>query len=169
MEMSIAVMTSSVSLEKASTSKVSSSRRNFRRLIEARLQEESSSDMYSEHGLEAEIRPVSGLVCQSWMVPSYWIPGTALSQADRAIRLNRCVESTVATTSPVVREVRPNSEPVSTARMNASETRTELFAFWYWTLNMSEPPRSTSNPASRRARIFCSSRDLVSTNSSMSG
>src|SRR5699024_9854542 len=77
--------------------------------------------------------------------------------------------STVATTSPVVREVRPNSEPVSTARMNASETRTELFAFWYWTLNMSEPPRSTSNPASRRARILCSSRDFVSTNYSMSG
>src|SRR5690606_225534 len=64
---------------------------------------------------------------------------------------------------------RPKSEPLSTARMNASETRTELLAFWYWTLNMSAPPRSTSKPASRSARILCSSRALVSMNSSMSG
>src|SRR5699024_11934951 len=124
---------------------LSASRRTFRRLIEARLQEESSNDMYSEQGLDAEIRPVSGVVCQSWMVPSYCTPGSAHSQAAWAIRLNSSSASTVATTSPVVREVRPNSEPVSTARMNASETRTELLAFWYWTLNMSEPPRSPSN------------------------
>ena len=53
--------------------------------------------------------------------------------------------------------------------MNSSETRTELLAFWYWTLTMSAPPRSMSNPASRRARILSSSRALVTTNSSMSG
>ena len=53
--------------------------------------------------------------------------------------------------------------------MNSSETRTELLAFWYWTLKMSSPPRSTSKPASRRARILSSSRALVSMNSSMSG
>ena len=59
--------------------------------------------------------------------------------------------------------------PSSTARMNASLTRTELLAFWYWTLVMSWPPRSMSKPASRSARILFSSRALVSTNSSMSG
>src|SRR3954466_3969847 len=53
--------------------------------------------------------------------------------------------------------------------MNSSLTRTELFAFWYWTETMSEPPRSMSKPASRSARILSSSRDLVSTNSTMSG
>ena len=53
--------------------------------------------------------------------------------------------------------------------MNSSETRTELFAFWYWTLAMSLPPRSMSKPASRRTRTFSSSRALVSTNSSTSG
>jgi len=53
--------------------------------------------------------------------------------------------------------------------MNSSDTRTELLAFWYWTLTMSLPPRSMSNPASRRARILSSSRALVSMNSAMSG
>src|SRR5947209_6489453 len=53
--------------------------------------------------------------------------------------------------------------------MNSSLARTELFAFWYWTETMSEPPRSMSKPASRSARILFSSRALVSTNSTMSG
>src|SRR3954449_4574521 len=53
--------------------------------------------------------------------------------------------------------------------MNSSVTRTELFAFWYCTDVMSLPPRSMSKPASRSTRIFRSSLDLVSTNSSMSG
>src|SRR5687768_11446685 len=53
--------------------------------------------------------------------------------------------------------------------MNSSETRIELFAFWYCTLTMSAPPRSMSNPASRSARILFSSRALVSMNSSTSG
>src|SRR6188472_4623673 len=53
--------------------------------------------------------------------------------------------------------------------MNSSVTRTELLAFWYCTETMSRPPRSMSNPASRRARILSSSRAFVSTNSSMSG
>src|SRR5699024_5343539 len=53
--------------------------------------------------------------------------------------------------------------------MNSSLTRTELFAFWYCTDVMSEPPKSMSNPASRSTRIFSSSRALVSMNSSTSG
>src|SRR5687767_5078811 len=72
-------------------------------------------------------------------------------------------------TSPVPRERRPNPVPSSTARMNSSETRTELLAFWYCTEVMSVPPRSMSKPASRSARILSSSRALVCTNSSMSG
>src|ERR671916_1032225 len=81
----------------------------------------------------------------------------------------RVLASTVSMTEPSWRARRPNSVPSSTARMNSSETRTELLAFWYWTLVMSLPPRSMSYPASRRARILFSSRALVSMNSSMSG
>ena len=71
MEMSIAVMITSTAFANSSPSKVLSSLRNFSRLSEARLHEELSSDMYSEHGLDAVIRPVSGLVCQSLIVSSY--------------------------------------------------------------------------------------------------
>src|SRR6478752_1467325 len=167
--MSIAVMTNSTAFSNSSASKVSSSRRNFSRFRLARLQEELSRLMYSEQGFDAVIRPVSGLVCQSLMVSSYWIPGSAQPHAACAILPNSSRASTVEMTDPSVRARRANSRPSSTARMNSSETRTELLAFWYWTLVMSLPPRSMSYPASRSARILFSSRDLVSMNSSMSG
>src|SRR5919112_463803 len=169
MEMSIAVMTSSTTLANVSPSNDPSSARNFRRFSEARLHEELSSDMYSEQGLDAVMRPVSGFVCQSLMVSSYWMPGSAHRQAASAILRNSSAASTVSMTSPEVRARRPNSRFASTARMNSSFTRTELLAFWYCTLVMSWPPRSMSNPASRSTRIFSSSRAFVSTNSSMSG
>src|SRR6059058_2039377 len=167
--MSIAVMTSSTALTKPLVSNVPSSLRNFSRFSDARLQELLSRLMYSEHGLDAVIRPVSGLVCQSLIVSSYWMPGSAHSHAAVASLVQSAFASTVSMTSPVARAFRPNSVPFSTARMNSSVTRTELFAFWYWTLSMSLPPRSMSKPASRSARILSSSRALVSMNSSMSG
>src|SRR3954470_12155897 len=169
MEMSIAVMTSSTALTKVLASNVPSSLRNFIRFNDARLHELLSRLMYSEHGLDALIRPVSGLVCQSLIVSSYWMPGSAHSQAAWVTLRNRSLASTVSMTEPSMRARRPNLVPSSTARMNSSETRTELLAFWYWTLVMSLPPRSMSYPASRSARILFSSRALVSTNSSMSG
>src|SRR3954464_9833575 len=169
MEMSIAVMTSSTALTKFLLSNVPSLFRNFMRFSDARLHELLSRLMYSEHGLDALIRPVSGLVCQSLIVSSYWMPGSAHSQAAWATLRNRSLASTVEMTEPSWRARRPNSVPSSTARMNSSETRTELLAFWYWTLVMSLPPRSMSYPASRSARILSSSRALVSMNSSMSG
>src|SRR5918997_537363 len=167
-EMSIAVMISSTAFSNFSASNVSSARRNFNRLRLARLQEELSSDMYSEQGLDAVIRPVSGLVCQSLMVSSYWMPGSAHSQAALAILPNSSRASTGHVCS-LCRARSENSLPSSTARMNSSVTRTELLAFWYWTEVMSLPPRSMSKPASRSARIFSSSRALRSTNSTMSG
>src|SRR6266550_4249625 len=169
MEMSIAVMTSSTSLAKRSASKVSSSRRNLSKFMPARLHEELSKWTYSEHGLLAVIRPDSGQVCQSLMVSSYWIPGSAHSHAACAILWNNALASVFSTTSPVVRASRSNWAPDSTARMNSSDTRTELLAFWYWTLVMSLPPRSMSYPASRRPRILSSSRALVWMNSATSG
>src|ERR1700710_76835 len=168
-EMSIAVMMNSTALANSGASKVSSSLRNFSRFRLARLHEELSRLMYSEHGLDAVIRPVSGLVCQSLMVSSYWMPGSAQAQAALAILVNSSAASTVSMTLPSMRALSPNSPFASTARMNSSVTRTELLAFWYWTLVMSCPPRSMSKPASRSTRILSSSRALVSTNSSMSG
>src|SRR5215831_8417459 len=103
------------------------------------------------------------------MVSSYWIPGSAHSQAAWAILRNRSLASTVSTVSPVRLAARSKVSPASTARMNSSETRTELLAFWYWTLVMSWPPRSMSYPASRRTRILSSSRALVWMNSPTSG
>src|SRR5690242_8643464 len=167
--MSIAVMTSSATFWKVTASNVSSSLRNLSRFSDARLHELLSSDMYSEHGLDAVMRPVSGLVCQSLMVSSYCRPGSAHSQAAFAILVNSSRASTVSITSWVLRARSPNDVPSSTARMNSSLTRTELLAFWYCTEVMSAPPRSMSKPASRSARILSSSRALVATNSSMSG
>src|SRR6266436_5477175 len=169
MEISIAVMISSVSCPNFSASNVSSACRNFSRLMLARLHEELSRWTYSLHGLLAVIRPDSGHVCQSLMVLSYWMPGSAHSQAACAIFRNKVLASTRSIGSPVLRAARSKDWPDSTARMNSSETRTELLAFWYWTLAMSLPPRSMSKPPSRRTRILSSSRALVSMNSSMSG
>src|SRR3954468_5861099 len=168
-EMSMAVMTSSTAFTKFLVSNVPSFFRNFMRFSDARLQELLSRLMYSEHVLDALMRPVSGLVCQSLIVSSYWMPGSAHSHAAWVTLLNSVLASTVSMTEPSMRARRPNSAPSSTARMNSSETRTELLAFWYWTLVMSLPPRSMSYPASRSARILSSSRALVSMNSSMSG
>src|SRR5581483_4255559 len=168
-EISIAVMISCVTFANRAASKVSSSRRNLSRLMLARLQEELSRWTYSLHGLLALIRPDSGQVCQSLMVPSYWMPGSAHSQAAWAMLRISVRASIRSTTSPVSRASRSNSLPSSTARMNSSETRTELLAFWYWTLTMSWPPRSISKPASRRARTLSSSRALVLMNSATSG
>src|SRR6478752_6700871 len=168
-EMSIAVMISSTHFWKRAALNWPSEPRKVRRFSEARLQELLSRCMYSEQGLDAEIRPDSGQVCQSLIVPSYCIPGSAHSQAACAMVRNSLRASTVSMTSPVMRARSPNWASDSTARMNSSVTRTELLAFWYCTDVMSEPPRSMSNPASRRARILFSSLALVSTNSMMSG
>src|ERR1044071_906438 len=97
------------------------------------------------------------------------MPGSAHSHAAWVTLRNSVLASIVSITEPSWRARRPKSVPSSTARMNSSETRTELLAFWYWTLVMSLPPRSMSYPASRSARILSSSFALVSTNSTMSG
>src|SRR3954468_9177016 len=167
--MSIAVMMSSTHLANSGASNVSSSFRNLSRLSDARLHELLSRLMYSEHGLDAVIRPVSGLVCQSLMWSSYWMPGSAQAHAAWASERNSCLASTVSMTRPSRRPSRSNVPPLSTARMNSPLTRTELLAFWYCTETMSSPPRSMSKPASRSARILFSSLALVSMNSATSG
>src|SRR3954463_6280063 len=141
-EMSIAVMTNSTALTKFFVSNVPSSLRNFIRFKEARLHELLSRLMYSEHGLDALIRPVSGLVCQSLIVSSYWMPGSAHSHAAWVALLNRVLASTVSITDPSMRARSPNSAPSSTARMNSSETRAGVLAVWDWAPGESLAPRA---------------------------
>src|SRR5690625_6472050 len=50
--------------------------------------------MYSEHGFDAVMRPDSGDVCQSLIVSSYWIPGSAQAQAASANLRNRSLAGT---------------------------------------------------------------------------
>src|SRR6185369_17005157 len=139
------------------------------RFSEARLQAESSIDMYSEHGFDALIRPVFGSVCHALMVVSYCTPGSAQRQAASAICRSSSRAFIVSTTLPSVRAVRFQSASASAACMNESETRTELFAFWYWIDDQSGESRDMSYPAASSTRAFCSSCALHQMNSSMSG
>ncbi len=159
----------STACSNSSASNDPSSRRNFIRLSEARLQAESSTCMYSLQGLEALIRPDSGQVCQRLMIVSYWTPGSAQRQAASAIWFISSRASRVLTASPVVRAVRLQSSPASTASMKSSVTRTELLAFWYWIEVKPSPSIDMSKPASRRAAAFSSSLALHQTKCSMSG
>ena len=88
--------------------------------------------MYSQHGFDALIRPVFGSVCQLLIVVSYWTPGSAQRHAASAMSCSSFRAFIVSTTEPSVRAVRFQSPSFATACMNESETRTELFAFWYW-------------------------------------
>src|ERR671930_2272751 len=140
------------------------------RLIEARLNAESSTCMYSEHGFDALIRPEFGDVCHWLIVVSYWTPGSAQRHAASAIS---CISSRAGmgspTGSPVVRAMRCQSSSFSTARMNSSVTRTELLAFWYWIDRKPSPSIDMSKPASRSAAALSSSLALHQMNSRMSG
>ncbi len=88
--------------------------------------------MYSEHGFDALMRPEFGSVCHELIVVSYCTPGSAQRHAASAMSWRSFRAFSVSTTEPSVRAVRFQSPSASTAAMNASETRTELFAFWYW-------------------------------------
>src|ERR671922_452339 len=149
----------------ASTSSSPSSRRNFIRFSEARLQALSSIDMYSEHGFEALIRDVFGSVCQLLIVVSYWTPGSAHCQAASAMSRSSLRALTVSTTVPSVRAVRFQSVSASTASMKASVTRTELFAFWYWIDAQSVELSDMSQPSDSRSRALRSSLALHQMNS----
>src|SRR5687768_5391412 len=139
------------------------------RLSEARLQAESSTCMYSEHGLDALIRPEFGQVCHSLIVVSYWTPGSAQRQAASAICCSNSRASTRARTEPSTRAVSSHSSPRSARSMNSSFTRTELLAFWYWIDANASESRRMSKPASRRAAAFSSSLALHQMKSTTSG
>src|SRR5215216_2708631 len=161
--------TISTACRKAVTSNWSSAFRNFSKFRLAKLQAELSRCIYSEHGLDALIRPDSGVVCQSLIVVSYCIPGSAHSQAAWAISRIRSRARSVSMVPPSSTALRSKLVSASYARMNSSVTRTELLAFWYWMLIESRPSRSMSKPASRSTRALCSSRALHQMKSRTSG
>src|SRR3954452_6147915 len=152
------------------TSKDPSPRRNFMRFSDARLHAESSTCMYSEHGLDALMRPEFGDVCHWLIVVSYCTPGSSQRHAASEIsRISSRADTGSPIGSPVAREGRGQSSSFSTACMNSSVTRTELFAFWYWIDWKPSPSIDMSNPASRRAAALSSSRALHQMKSRMSG
>src|SRR5262249_1212435 len=106
---------------------------------------------------------------QLLIVVSYWTPGSAHSHAAAAMSRRRLRASTVSSTAPSVRAVRFHSRPSVAASMNASVTRTELFAFWYWIEAQSGESSDMSSPACSRTRALRSSFALHQTNSSTSG
>ena len=94
------------------------------------MQAESSRYMYSLHGLLALMGLVLAEVCQRLTLSWYWIPGSPQTQAASAILLRRYRALTVSMGSPVFTAWVVQSPSRSTASMNASVTRTELFEFW---------------------------------------
>src|SRR3954470_10990695 len=160
----------STAWEKVRVSNVPSGRRNFIRFSEARLHAESSTCMYSEHGLDALMRPEFGDVCHWLIVVSYWTPGSAHRQAASEIsRISSRAGTGSPTGSPVARAIRCHGSSFSTACMNSSVTRTELLAFWYWIDWKPSPSIDMSNPASRSAAALSSSLALHQMKSRMSG
>src|SRR5580692_9921983 len=127
---SIAVVTVAIACRYAAMSNCPPGVRNFSRLKLARLQAESSRNIYSLHGFDALIRAVFLLVCQRLMVVSYCMPGSPHCQVASAMVCirSRALYSLMGFLSLTVRVVKVPS--VSTARMNSSVTRTELLAFW---------------------------------------
>src|SRR6204780_3524809 len=104
--------------------------RNLSRLKLARLQAESSRNMYSLQGFEALMRAVFLLVCQRLMVVSYCMPGSPHCQVASAIL---CISSRARYSFTGFRSLTVGGgegPSASTACMNSSVTRTELFAFW---------------------------------------
>src|SRR5579862_9507773 len=81
------------------------------RLTDARLHAVLSRNMYSEHGLEALMRPPSGHVCHSLMVLSYCTPGSAQAQAAKAISSHSFCADILFTVLPFIRPFSSQSLP----------------------------------------------------------
>jgi hypothetical protein len=83
---SIAVSIVRIAALYATASNSPSALTNFIRLIDDRLHAESLRNMYSEHGLLAWMRSVSGQVCHSLIVVSNCMPGSPHTCVPSAMR-----------------------------------------------------------------------------------
>src|SRR5436190_18780916 len=104
---------------KRSTSKVLSSRLNFIRFSEARLQAVLLRKTYSEQGLVEWIGSVPLQVCHFWMAPSYWRPGSPQIQVPSAILLRSVLAFFFCKGLPLVTERVHHSLPSTAALMNS--------------------------------------------------
>src|SRR5579875_132249 len=127
---SIAVITTSIAWRYPAISNVPAGVTNFSRLKLARLQAELSRNMYSEQGFEALMRAVFLQVCHLLMVVSNCMPGSPHCQVASEIlrRISRALYCLTGLRSLTVSVQK--SPSFSQARMNSSDTRTELLAFW---------------------------------------
>src|SRR5579864_8479516 len=114
-------------------SNLPSSRLNFIRLSEARLQAVLLRKTYSEQGLVEWIGSVPLQVCHLWMAPSYCRPGSPQVQVPAAILCSSEAASFFCNGSPPAVRVR-HSLPSRAACIDSSLARTDRFSFWYMTL-----------------------------------
>src|SRR6516162_8062955 len=114
---------------KPETSKPVPSRLNAIRFSEARLQAVSSRKLYSEHGLEALIRPLAAQVCHSFIVVSNCSPGSAEAQAAWPIWSHSFRAGKVLAILPSVRRIKSHDPSASMRSRKPFETLTELFEF----------------------------------------
>src|ERR1700733_9786533 len=123
-------MVTSTACLKAWTSNCPFGSRNFIRLKLARLQAESSRNMYSEQGFDALMRAVFLEVCQRLMVESYCMPGSPHCHVASAMwcMMSRARYSLMG--APFLTALVKKVSLLATAFMNSSVTRTELLAFW---------------------------------------
>src|ERR1700685_103829 len=126
---SCAVIRTSTAWRYASTSNVPLGA-NFNRFRLARLQAESSRNMYSLHGLLALMRAVFFDVCQRLTVVSYCMPGSPQCQVASEIFFIRSLALKVCITRPPSTDLVEKSVSRTTAYIKSSVTRTELLAFW---------------------------------------
>src|SRR6185437_393294 len=127
---SIAVVTTAMAWRWARTSNWPPGVRNFIRLKLARLQAESSRNMYSEQGFDALMRAVFLLVCQRLMVESYCMPGSPHCQVASAMWCMMSRARYSLTGAPFLTDLVKKVSLLATEFMNSSVTRTELLAFW---------------------------------------
>src|SRR4051812_24548311 len=115
----------STALRNDSASKTPFEPRNFMRLSEARLHAVSSRNMYSEHGLDALIRPVVLQVCQRFTVVSYCMPGSPQCHAESDMRCSKSLARNFSAGEPSFTLRVHQSRSSAAACMNSSVTRTE--------------------------------------------
>src|SRR5215467_11541028 len=115
---SCAVIVMSTAFRKDSIANRPSLSTNFIRFNEAKLQAESSRNMYSEHGFDALIGAVFFDVCHRFTVVSYCMPGSPQMYADSAIIRINSRALYVSTGSPVTTDRVLQSPSLATACMN---------------------------------------------------
>src|SRR5260370_2939499 len=124
--------------------------------------------MYSEHGLEALIRPSAGQVCHSLMVVSNCRPGSAHDQAAKEISsqssaARKVLRGFAARPSRLARsfsvlQYRCQGPSFCTASMNSLLTRTELLLFCPETVKYALEFQSVSYSSTLREVKPCRAR-----------